>query len=210
MLNKVLGYGVVIVLLVALVGGTAYVLTRPAEAQAERGALRGASLQAEGGNRGGGRAASGSAAVPGGRGNGGQGMNEGYGGGQTADRDNGGGQGAGGGYGAGQSTGNRQPIAETEVHDWLTLQGTVTVADNELTVQTADGEVVVGLGQAWYRDEAGFVVNVGDEVVVQGYYEDGEFKAGTVENLTTGATVTLRDATGRPMWAGRGNGQNRP
>ena len=40
-----------------------------------------------------------------------------------------------------------------------------------------------------------------------GFYEDGEFKAGTVENLTTGETIILRDETGRPMWAGAGTAQ---
>ena len=32
--------------------------------------------------------------------------------------------------------------------------------------------------------------------------------AGTVENLTTGQTINLRDETGRPMWAGRGQYQS--
>lgn len=193
MLNKLLGYGVVTVLLVALVGGTVYILARPSGAQAERGLLREADGQS-GGYQGGGRGA-----VEG------QGSDDCEDGTQGSGNENGGGR-----NGGGQGAGGGQAAAETEVHDWLTVQGTVMVADNELTVQTTDGEVVVGLGQAWYREEAGFVVNVGDEVTVEGFYEDGEFKARTVEDRTTGAAITLRDATGRPMWAGRGNLQNRP
>lgn len=200
MLNKVLAYGVVIVLLVALVGGTVYILARPSEAQAERGLARETDAQGGCGYRGGEHDATEEGAASTGRGGGGQSTNDG----------NNNGQGGGGGNGWGQGSGGGQAAAETEVHDWLTLQGTVTGLDNELTVQTTEGEVVVGLGQAWYREEAGFVVNVGDDVVVQGFYEDGEFKAGTVENLSNGQSVTLRDATGRPMWAGRGNLQNRP
>jgi len=38
--------------------------------------------------------------------------------------------------------------------------------------------------------------------------EDGEFKAGQVENLGTGESIVLRDTSGRPMWAGRGNRKN--
>jgi hypothetical protein len=86
--------------------------------------------------------------------------------------------------------------------EWETLTGTVTVVDSEITVQTAQGEILIGMGQFAYRE--GFGLEVGDQVSVVGFYEDGEFKAGTVENLSTGETIVLRDETGRPMWAGQG------
>jgi hypothetical protein len=84
----------------------------------------------------------------------------------------------------------------------------VVESGSELLVDTADGEILVGLGQEFYREEEGFSVEVGDTVSVEGFYEDGEFKAGTVENVTRDAVIVLRDATGRPMWSGRGNRQN--
>jgi hypothetical protein len=87
---------------------------------------------------------------------------------------------------------------------WETVTGRVIVADSEMVLETAEGELDVGLGQAWYRDEAGLILEVGDEVTVTGFYEDGEFKAGTIENLTRDQTVVLRDESGRPMWSGRG------
>jgi hypothetical protein len=90
--------------------------------------------------------------------------------------------------------------------DWETLTGEVTAVDGDLTVETAEGELLVGLGQASYRE--GFALGVGDEVSVTGFHEDGEFKAGTVENLTTGQTLALRDETGRPMWSGQGRLKN--
>ncbi|MCD6344029.1 MAG: hypothetical protein J7M17_00285, partial [Anaerolineae bacterium] len=71
---------------------------------------------------------------------------------------------------------------------------------------TAEGDVLVGMGQSAYRED--FALEVGDEVTVLGFHEDGEFKAGTVENLTTDETITLRDETGRPLWAGRGRLKN--
>ena len=82
----------------------------------------------------------------------------------------------------------------------------VIVVDDEITIQTAEGQVLVGMGQSAYRE--GFELKVGDEITVLGFHEDGEFKAGTVENLTTGETITLRDETGRPMWAGQGRLKN--
>jgi len=79
-----------------------------------------------------------------------------------------------------------------------------------VVVRTDDGrELLVGLGQSSYREAQGFALEVGDRVTVEGFYEDGEFKAGTLQNLATGEALVLRDTTGRPMWAGAGRGQNR-
>jgi hypothetical protein len=116
-----------------------------------------------------------------------------------------------GGYGQGTSgrgqgsagQGRNETVRTIE---WETLTGIVTVVDSEVTVRTAEGEVLVGMGQSAYRE--GFELEVGDAVSVVGFYEDGEFKAGTIENLTTGQTIVLRDETGRPMWSGQGRLKN--
>lgn len=116
--------------------------------------------------------------------------------------------------GQGRQTGEPQarnantPI-ERDLGTLETVRGVVIVSDKELLVRTATGdEVLVGLGQSWYREQAGFGLAVGDEVKVVGFYEEGEFKAVTIENVTTGASLTLRDAKGRPLWAGQGNRRN--
>ncbi|MBN2006078.1 MAG: hypothetical protein JXA21_22160 [Anaerolineae bacterium] len=211
MVGKILKYGVIVGLLAVLVGGTVYILARPAEAQAERGWELGTVAQAGGvargndGVRGNGGGAAGEVAEPLGQGAGGQGSRRDAGQGNRQ----GVGQGAGGGVG-GPGTGNGVNAAESKDYDWQYVQGIVSVTGDDLTVQTPEGEVIVGMGQLSYREQAGFVVAAGDEVAVYGFYEDGEFKAGTVENLTTGASITLRDAAGRPMWAGNGNQRNRP
>jgi len=203
----------VAVLAIALIAGTGYLLARPADAEAVT-AL---------GQRGG----AGSLDF-GGRGDAGTGRGQGAGSARVCDGDcETGGDGfanarafernsdvqgrrvgeqlQGQGQGAGRYA---APDVVGHVDVWETLSGVVTAVGSEITVQTDEGAVLVGLGQAWYRDEAGFVIEVGDEVVVSGFYEDGEFKAGTVENSTTGETLTLRDETGRPMWAGQGQRKN--
>ena len=120
----------------------------------------------------------------------------------------------GGGYGQGNSGAatlprNANTAVEHAVTEMETIQGVVISSDSEILVRTAEGEeVLVGLGQAWYREQAGFAVAVGDQVSVVGFYEEGEFKAATIENTTTGETITLRDATGRPAWSGQGNRRN--
>jgi hypothetical protein len=115
--------------------------------------------------------------------------------------------GAGAYDGSGRNLGAGQGRNETvRIVEWETLTGEVIIVDGEITIQTAEGQVLVGMGQSAYRE--GFALEVGDEITVLGFYEDGEFKAGTVENLTTGETIVLRDETGRPMWAGQGRLKN--
>jgi hypothetical protein len=90
-----------------------------------------------------------------------------------------------------------------------TIEG-IVVETTELVLETDSGETVqVGLGPSHYRDSQGFVLSIGDKAQVSGYWEDGEFKAAQVTNLDTGESIILRDASGRPMWAGQGRGQNR-
>jgi hypothetical protein len=209
-MKSILGYGLIGLLATALLGGSAFILLNPTDTHAERGGGNGqaASASVENGaaRHGNGTETSGQYAYgrseaneerrgPGGEISGNNGAGNGSGNG------NGNGNGQGGGSGQGQSEAGT--IAE-----WGTLSGTVVTIDGELVIETAEGQVTVGLGQSTYRDEMGFTLEVGDEVVVTGFYEDGEFKAGTIENITTGQTIILRGETGRPMWAGRGQLKN--
>jgi hypothetical protein len=61
--------------------------------------------------------------------------------------------------------------------------------------------VVIGTGPGYLEDQ-GLMLQAGESVQVQGYWEDGEFKAAQVTRLHDGQTVTLRDEVGRPAWAG--------
>jgi len=216
MVKKVLSYGIVSLLAVALLAGTGYVLLSPTEAQAGQGPL-GAQGQGQGRSetwQSGERMKNGITAYGQGQGRG-NGSNEvethaqtAYGRSEAAQ-----GRGAFGGAGAsdgrGQSSGagqGRNENGAVRTIEWETQTGEVTVVNGEITIQTAEGQVVVGMGQSTYRE--GFGLEVGDEITVLGFHEDGEFKAGTVENLTTGETIVLRDEAGRPMWAGRGQLKN--
>lgn len=103
------------------------------------------------------------------------------------------------GYGQEQPGQGRNAVVRNVT--WETMTGTVISIDHEATIQTAAAEVLLGMGPSTYWVDFGLVV--GDKITVVGFYEDGEFKAGTIENLATGATLTLRDETGRPVWAGQ-------
>lgn len=205
MTKRVLNYGVVGLLAVALVAGVGYILLNPTEVQSQgpidgQGQGRGRSEIVQN------NAGTANGIVAYGQGQPGQGRGRGNEGAAAQ------GQGAFGGAGAfdgsGRNSGAGQGRNETvrAPFEWETLTGKVTAIDGDVTIQTAEGEALVGMGPSAYRE--GFDLAVGDEITVVGFHEDGEFKAGSVENLTTGETITLRDETGRPIWAGRGQLKN--
>ena len=218
MLKKIVQFSVIGALLIALIGGTVYILSHPQDTEAgwtnEQGSEQNRQAAAEATSRGNGTRANG------GTGGGNRGTTGANNAADEALASNGHGGGLGQGnesIGQGKDTvpggqgHNSNPQAQEEaigIEEWEQVQGIVTVADSELTLETADGtEILVGLGQASYREQTGFVINVGDEVVIDGFNEYGEFKAGVIENLTTGERLDVRDETGRPMWAGwRGRG----
>jgi hypothetical protein len=72
-------------------------------------------------------------------------------------------------------------------------------------IKTDAGKVIPFEGRPLsFAAEQGFALKVGDAVTLGGFDEDGEFKIGQVTNLNGGATVVLRDVSGRPGWSGRG------
>ncbi len=96
------------------------------------------------------------------------------------------------------------PQADVQPDAWRTLEGTVvSVADDLVEIRTAVGEVIPFEGRPLsFALEQGFSLEVGDAVALAGFDEDGEFKISQV--TSNRASITLRDASGRPGWAGRG------
>lgn len=93
-----------------------------------------------------------------------------------------------------------------QVDEWLTLSGTVSSIDASLlAVQMDNGELVEIMGRPWtFAQEQGFTAVAGDQVTLVGFYENGEFEVGQLENLSTGLSVSIRNDSGRPLWAGQG------
>jgi len=205
MMTKIVGV-LVVVLAITLVGGTGYLLAQ-SNSEVTVNAAGDLAREGNGGQRGGGNYSHGDTPVMNDEAQRAQGAS-GQGRGQRLAT-----QGEETGDGHGRGAGSREPLAATagEEHaeDWETLAGVALSLDGDLLLRTSSGdEVLVGLGPLTYQARADFALTVGDELSVLGFHEDGEFKAGTVENLTTGQTLLLRDATGRPMWAGNGQRKN--
>jgi hypothetical protein len=115
-----------------------------------------------------------------------------------------------GGYGQGSRTVERQyPNYESAPEEWVQYEGTVVrapAAGLDLVIKNdSDEEVAAGTGPGYVEDQ-GFRLQAGERVQIQGYWEDGEFKAAQVTRLRDGETIALRDEIGRPAWAGAGRG----
>ncbi len=81
-----------------------------------------------------------------------------------------------------------------------------------LVIDSGQGKpMTVRLGPAWYLDKSGFKAAAGDQVHLVTYQcpsSDADAVAGSVENLTNGDTLNLRDDQGVPEWMGSGKGMH--
>ncbi len=107
-----------------------------------------------------------------------------------------------------RATGEQVGAGQAEVDEWVQISGAVVAVDAEmLTVQLPDGNQLIVDGRAWrYVQEQGFAISVGDEVTLIGFFENGDLEVGQIDDYTSGQTVSIRDESGRPLWAGRGRG----
>ncbi len=112
------------------------------------------------------------------------------------------------GGGRGQGLGNQAYVAQSGTVAWSTVEGAVVSVDEiALTVQTTTGDQVWVENRPWlFALEQKFSANVGDQIRIKGFADNGYFTAAQIQNLTNGKTAQLRDETGRPGWSGRGRG----
>jgi hypothetical protein len=118
------------------------------------------------------------------------------------------GRGRGGAGQQGSDAGTAQPDPQAPVDEWLTYEGTaVKVDDFTITVATDAGEeIVLEMGPSWFLGDQDFVLAVGDEVSVTGFYDGDAFEVSSITRLSDGQSLELRGVDGRPVWAG-GRGQ---
>lgn len=110
--------------------------------------------------------------------------------------------------GNGLQDGEHSPDPQAVVEEWVTLNGTIaSMLNGAMTIELTDGTLVnFQTGQPRFLADQGVVFSLGEAVEVVGFYSDGQFVAGDITQLNTGAKVMLRDPNGRPLWAGPGNG----
>lgn len=108
----------------------------------------------------------------------------------------------------GNGSGIREP--QVQVDEWITYEGTLmSFQGGNMTMGTNDGELVAfQTGQPRFFAEQGVTFQVGDEILVLGFYDGEQFMAGEITQVSTGLRVMLRDPNGRPLWAGPGGNGN--
>ena len=104
--------------------------------------------------------------------------------------------------------GNSGGESQIQVDEWITIEGNLmSFQGGNMTMSTAEGEILsFKTGQPRFFAEQGVTFQVGDEIIVIGFYQGEEFQAGDITQVSTGLRVMLRDPNGRPLWAGPGNG----
>lgn len=111
-----------------------------------------------------------------------------------------------GGYQGGRGEG------QAELQELITVEGTVVSMDEEaLLLTTTAGESLAIENRAWtFALENGFAAAPQDAVTVTGFYDADHFEPVTIINVASGQEMQLREASGRPLWAGGrgGNGGN--
>ena len=106
--------------------------------------------------------------------------------------------------------GDRTPDPQAQVDEWITIEGTLmSFQGGSMTINTPQGDInTFQTGQPRFFAEQNVSFQVGDEIIVVGFYEGEQFMAGDITQAATGARVMLRDPNGRPLWAGPGGNGN--
>ena len=104
---------------------------------------------------------------------------------------------------------NRNHGDEGETVSILTLSGVVNVLDStRFEIITDDGQIIpIEIGNVRYNQSIGFAPLLGESVHVDGFWDaNGGFSAVTVTLEASGRVFRFRDASGHPLWAGKGSG----
>jgi len=85
---------------------------------------------------------------------------------------------------------------------WSVIEGQVVgVSNRGLSVQLSNGQLLEISGRAWrYAQEFGLIVQNGDTLWLEGYFENGVFEVTRMTHLGNNQSVLLRDSNGHPLW----------
>jgi hypothetical protein len=83
-----------------------------------------------------------------------------------------------------------------------TLTGNLVQKGDEWELQVGDGLYEIHMGPSDFRNAQGLVLKDGAQAIVTGFVYGTDLSVTTIE--TGGKSVSLRDETGRPAWAGTG------
>ena len=93
-------------------------------------------------------------------------------------------------------------------HDWVSISGQIILVDGRMLEVLIENDGVLEIsGRSWrFAQESGYLPEVGNEVILDGFFENGAFEVSAIQDISAGQVVFLRDESGHPLWAG-GNGE---
>lgn len=96
-----------------------------------------------------------------------------------------------------------------KVDAWVIETGVVVSVDtNVWVIQLDSGSDLEFEGRMLsYLIQQGFSANIGDSLILTGFYKDEGLEVGQVYNTSSGVEMFVRDDSGYPLWAGRGGGK---
>ncbi len=97
-------------------------------------------------------------------------------------------------------------LAEDQFTELVYLEGIISNVDmsEQVVIDTNDGLIILEGRSLSFAVSQGFSAQAGNEVMVEGFYEGDDFEIVQITNRTSGLVTTLREPTGRPLWAGGG------
>jgi len=97
---------------------------------------------------------------------------------------------------------NAEHEENLEEYDWAELFGSIIEIDSRSLKILTDREGEMELsGRAWrYILETGYIPTLASEVWLSGFYENGEYKIASFQDLSSGRVVMVRDVSGQPLW----------
>lgn len=88
-----------------------------------------------------------------------------------------------------------------------TFTGVVKIENSEWYLLSGNNKYLVHKGPEFYLEEIGIIINENDTISVNGYVVNNEITP--IKITSNQKDYSFRDNSGRPLWAGRGQGRNR-
>ncbi|MCJ7715301.1 MAG: hypothetical protein MUO54_02105 [Anaerolineales bacterium] len=91
-----------------------------------------------------------------------------------------------------------------EEHEWETFTGRISAVDSMgIVILTESSGSLEISRRAWrFAQELGYSPIEGNTVILEGFFEDGEFETAKISDVENGEIIVLRDDDGYPLWAG--------
>ncbi len=100
-------------------------------------------------------------------------------------------------------------IADTYEQGLEILSGEISVLSNRGATIILENGLTISLNpRSWrFAQDQGLQAQLGDSLLLTGFYENGNFEVAHLRNLDNGTVAQIRDEDGHPLWFSGGGGE---